>query len=266
MLAACGGGGGSGADAQSANPDPAPTVSISANPTSVDSGETATLNWSSTNATSCTGSGGWSGSKATSGSQATPALTQTTEFTLSCNGAGGGTVGRVTVTVNGTSGGSPTAQISATPPGVPVNGSTTLTWMSTNATSCTASGGWSGAKALNGSQSVGPIAQDQTYQLTCQGTGGNAIAMVSVDVRQAILSWTAPTKNTDGSALTNLSGYKLYWGNQSGSYGTPRTVDGADNTTQTIALSPGTYFFAVSAVDSGGNESALSNEVTKTVL
>ena len=37
-------------------------------------------------------------------------------------------------------------------------------------------------------------------------------------------------------------------------------------TTQTIALSPGTYFFAVSAVDSGGNESALSNEVTKTVL
>ena len=40
---------------------PVPTVTISANPTSVTSGGSSTLTWSSTNATSCTASGGWSG-------------------------------------------------------------------------------------------------------------------------------------------------------------------------------------------------------------
>ena len=201
-----------------------------------------------------------------SGSQATPSLTQTTEFTLSCNGAGGGAVGRVTVTVNA-GGGAPIVQISASPPGVSVGANTTLTWSSSNTASCTASGGWSGSKNLSGSQSVGPINQDQTYQLTCQGTsGGSAIAMVTVDVRQAILSWAPPTQNVDGSALTDLTGYKLYWGNSSRSYGTSQPVNGAGTTSQTLALSPGTYYFAVTALDSSGNESAFSNEVTKTVL
>ena len=62
-----------------------------------------------------------------------------------------------------------------------------------------------------------------------------------------------------GIAVTRL-------GRSSVRYAVAIFTNGANNTTQTIALSPGTYFFAVSAVDSSGNESALSNEVTKTVL
>ena len=65
---------------------PAPTVTISANPTSVSSGGSSTLTWSSTNATSCTASGGWSGSKATSGTQTLANLTTTATYTLTCTG------------------------------------------------------------------------------------------------------------------------------------------------------------------------------------
>ena len=54
---------------------PAPTVSLSANPTTITSGASTTLSWSSTNATSCTASGDWSGSKALTGSQVMSNLT-----------------------------------------------------------------------------------------------------------------------------------------------------------------------------------------------
>ena len=81
---------------------PVPTVSLAANPTSVTSGGASTLIWSSTNATSCTASGGWSGTKATSGSQSTGALTATGNFTLTCTGTGGSASASATVTVAAT--------------------------------------------------------------------------------------------------------------------------------------------------------------------
>jgi hypothetical protein len=90
--------------------------------------------------------------------------------------------------------------------------------------------------------------------------------MVTVGVRQAMLSWTAPTQNVDGSALTNLAGYKVYWGTGSRSYPNTADVSGASNTSHTLTLNPGTYFFAVTALDSSGNESAFSGEVSKIVL
>jgi hypothetical protein len=68
---------------------PAPTVSLSASPSTVTSGSTGTLTWSSSNATSCSGTGSWSGTKATTGSEVTPSLTATSTFTISCTGAGG---------------------------------------------------------------------------------------------------------------------------------------------------------------------------------
>lgn len=78
---------------------PAPTVNITANPTSIANGTSSTLNWSSTNATSCTASGAWSGTKATSGSQSTGNLTSSKTYTLTCTGAGGSASDSATVTV-----------------------------------------------------------------------------------------------------------------------------------------------------------------------
>ena len=82
---------------------PAPTVSLSANPTSITSGGSSTLTWTSTNATSCTASGAWSGSKATAGSQASGTLTSSSTFTLNCTGAGGSSGDSATITVTGAS-------------------------------------------------------------------------------------------------------------------------------------------------------------------
>src|SRR5262249_5296312 len=161
---------------------------------------------SSTNADSCTASGGWSGSKATSGNASTGAITTSTTYKLSCNGPGGAAVNQVVVGVSSST--SPSATLSASPPGVTPGGTTTLTWSSSNVTACNASGGWTGSKGLTGSQATAAINADQTFTLTCSGTGGNAVASTTVTVRSALLSWTAPTQNTDGTALTNLAGYK----------------------------------------------------------
>ncbi len=265
VVSACGGGSGGGSSTpDSGGGQSPPTVSLSANPTSVTSGGTTTLSWSTTNADTCTASGGWSGSRSVNGSAQSGALSATTTFTLSCNGPGGGAVARATVST--TAGASPSVQLTANPPGVAPGGTTSLSWTATNVTSCTASGGWSGVKALTGSETSSAINADQTYQLSCTGTNGNAVSMTTVTLRNAALTWTAPTKNVDGSALTNLSGYKVYWGTASRSYSQNANITGAGTTTYTTGLSPGTWYFAISALDATGAESAKSNEVSKTVF
>jgi hypothetical protein len=75
-----------------------PTVNLTANPGIIASGQSSTLTWSSTSATSCSASGGWTGTKATSGTQSV-SPTQTTTYTVSCTGSGGNTSQNVTITV-----------------------------------------------------------------------------------------------------------------------------------------------------------------------
>jgi hypothetical protein len=72
-------------------PAPATTaLSFSGSPTTVSAGGSALLNWSATNATSCTASGAWSGDKPTSGSNvSTGALNATSTYKLTCAGADG---------------------------------------------------------------------------------------------------------------------------------------------------------------------------------
>jgi peptidoglycan/xylan/chitin deacetylase (PgdA/CDA1 family) len=81
------------------SPPGTPTVSLSANPTSITSGQSSTLTWSSTNATSCTASGAWSGARELSGSVSV-SPTATATYTLACTGAGGTTSQSTTVTVS----------------------------------------------------------------------------------------------------------------------------------------------------------------------
>ncbi|HEV2700512.1 MAG TPA: hypothetical protein VGV09_02695 [Steroidobacteraceae bacterium] len=83
----------------------APTVNLTADATSVESGGTVHLIWTTTGATSCVASGGgWSGSftgsQATSGSATSPAITANTTFVLTCSGAGGQTAGSVMVNLS----------------------------------------------------------------------------------------------------------------------------------------------------------------------
>ncbi len=81
---------------------------------------------------------------------------------------------------------------------------------------------------------------------------------------QVQLAWDAPTTNVDGTPLTDLAGYRLYYGQTSGNY--QSFVDIGNQTTYTLAgLQPGqTYYFAVTAYDTSGTQSAFSNEVSYT--
>jgi hypothetical protein len=177
LVSACGGGA-----ATPVNSPAGPTVSLTANPTTVSSGGSSNLTWSSTDTTGCNGSGGWSGSKATSGGpQSTGALNSTTDFTLTCTGSGGSASQTVTVTVTSNPS-APTVSLTAVPASVASGTTSTLTWSSTNATSCTASGAWSGSKALSGAFTTAALAVTTSYTLTCTGAGGSASSTVVVTV------------------------------------------------------------------------------------
>jgi hypothetical protein len=81
-----------------------------------------------------------------------------------------------------TSSTAPTVAISADPSIVTSGGSTTLTWTSTGATACTASGAWSGAEAVSGTRSTGALSADTTYTLNCTGPGGNTQQSTTITI------------------------------------------------------------------------------------
>lgn len=248
---------------------PAPTVTISASPTTVKSGSTATLEWSSTDATSCVASGGWTGAEPLRGSQTTVALSNTTDFTLTCQGKGGSASQSVTVTVAAAA---PTVSLSASPSSISSGATSMLTWTSTNASACTASGGWSGSLAISGSKSTPALTQTTTYTLTCTGSAGTARQSTTVVVSTssgngaATLSWSAPTTNTNGTAVTPLTGYTVFYGTSPTNLTKSVAVSGANTLSyQITGLSSGTWYFAVAADAADGTQSALSKLGSKTI-
>ena len=110
LLAGCGG---SSYNGGNMGPPLAPTVTFAVAPTSITLGQSATLTWSTLNASSCTASGGWTGTEAASGTQTvTPAGTGNVTYTLNCTapagnaytgGGGGQTSMNATLTVNAAS-------------------------------------------------------------------------------------------------------------------------------------------------------------------
>jgi hypothetical protein len=160
----------------------------------------------------------------------------------------------------------PSVNLAAAEPVVPAGGSVVLSWSSENASGCSAGGGWSGVKALQGSATVGPLSQSTTFTLTCSGDGGNAVDMLSVSVQGVVsLGWEPPTENVDGSPLEDLAGYRIYYGQFSGSYTDELAVSDPDTSQYDVPLPSGSYYFAMTALDVEGNESAYSNEVVKVV-
>jgi hypothetical protein len=104
-----------------------------------------------------------------------------------------------------------------------------------------------------------------TAAITAASGSISATTVLTVNPATSVtLSWDAPTTNTDGTPLTDLAGYTVYYGTVPGNY--TRTMAAGNATTITISnLSPGTHYFAVTSVNSAGTESVSSNEVSKTL-
>lgn len=150
----------------------------------------------------------------------------------------------------------PVVNLSVTPASGIGSVTPTITWStSPAATSCTASGDWSGTKAASGTTTLAAVTASKSYTLTCvfPTTG-------SVQVQ-----WVPPTTNTDGSALANLSSYHVYVGSSATTLADKQLIAAPASTATVPGLANGTWFFAVSAVSATGKESAKSNVVTKTI-
>jgi hypothetical protein len=81
------------------------------------------------------------------------------------------------------------------------------------------------------------------------------------------LTWAPPTFNTDETALTNLAGYRIYYGNSANALTQTIQVTNAGATDYVVDnLSPGTWYFAISALSSADTESRQSTVTTSAVL
>jgi hypothetical protein len=78
--------------------------------------------------------------------------------------------------------------------------------------------------------------------------------------------WIPPSENTNGTALTDLAGYRIHYGTSTSNLNAVVQVASASLTSYTIPnLAAATWYFAISAYTTTGMESALSKTVSKTI-
>jgi hypothetical protein len=138
---------------------------------------------------------------------------------------------------------------------------------------------WSNFNRATGALSGTPTANDvglppDPITITAgNGSSSASIGPFTIEVNSAApttgsatLIWSAPTENADGTPVTGLAGYRVHFGTNGSALTQLIEVSGAASTTVVVSgLSSGTYYFAVSAYNSLGNESAFSNIATKTL-
>lgn len=148
-------------------------ITLTANPTLVAYNGSATIAWNASvsGITSCSLAGGTSTFTGLTGSVSTGQLKTDTTYTLTCQKSAGGSETR-TVTVD--VGSQVSLTISANPTTVRSGGVSTITWSSTNATSCKVTGpGIASDGPISGSATTAGLTADSTYVLDCAGEGGS---------------------------------------------------------------------------------------------
>ena len=272
-----------------ATPPAATIATFSATPSSLQAGAAASLAWSSNNASGCTagggsGSDGWGGQVPTSstGTSTGALMAGTYTYTLTCSGPGGtSAAGSAVVTVTTAPPPAGIASFAATPNQLTVGQSTQLTWSTSAATSCSASGGtrsdgWSGAKPASSSgTTVGPInaAGNYVYTLLCMGAGGNSAPVsVNVTVTAPVAASIQSFAVTPGSVTAGQSA-SLAWtssaatsctaGGGTGSDGWSGAKGTSSTGTSTGPLSTaGTVTYTLTCTGAGGSSAPSSTSVT----
>lgn len=125
---------------------------------------------------------------------------------------------------------------------------------------------------LTGTPGVGDVGTYSNITISVSdGQSSDSIGPFSIVVQgssvgSVTLSWSAPTQNEDGTPLTDLDGYRIYWGTTPGSYPSSVTIDNESVTTYVVDnLAPGTYEFVATSFNTSGVESGYSSPATRTV-
>jgi hypothetical protein len=124
--------------------------------------------------------------------------------------------------------------------------------------------------ALTGTATVGSFAN--IVISVSDGTASAALAAFAITVTapvvtgSATLNWTAPTQNSDGSALSDLAGYRVYMGTSATTLVQVASITNpATGSYAVTGLTAGIWYFSVSAVNSAGAESAQTAVASKTI-
>ncbi|MDB4939858.1 MAG: hypothetical protein JWO40_283 [Candidatus Doudnabacteria bacterium] len=197
--------------------------SFSPSPSSIASGQSATLSWATTNCTSASLSGGtFNGGTTvvTNGSASTQNLSSTTSYTLTATGASGSVNATTTVSVNSASA---CAIVSFYPTTTPVAPGSTgfLNFTSNgNCTSATLTGGiFNNTSTLRNATnlSAGTVNSNTNYTLTETDGTTTVSAVTSIAVTGTTCAITVNHSNGSGAYSYTLSGPSTYNGNNDGS-------------------------------------------------
>lgn len=93
-----------------------------------------------------------------------------------------------------------------------------------------------------------------------------AIDVTSVALGSVTLSWVPPSQNTDGSQLTDLAGYRIYYGVDPQNYSDVIEITNSSLTSYVVDnLTPNTWYFAATALNSSGMESTRSSPAARNI-
>jgi hypothetical protein len=93
------------------------------------------------------------------------------------------------------------------------------------------------------------------------------LAVKAPTLGSTTLSWTPPTEYQDGSPLTDLQGYKIYYGNSTTQLDQVLNIKNTGQKSHVVEnLAVGTWYFGVTAYDGAGRESTKSNIASKTIM
>lgn len=125
---------------------------------------------------------------------------------------------------------------------------------------------------LSGQPSLSDVGVFQRIEISVSdGMATTSLPEYSITVSQVqlgsmTLSWTPPTQNTDGTVLTDLAGYRIYYGPSEGNYPNRVIIDTAGLASYVVEnLVPDTYYVVATSVNAMGVESTYSNVAIKTV-
>ena len=141
----------------------------------------------------------------------------------------------------------PTCTLTAAPTEALGSANVTLTWSSTGATTCVASGAWSGVKECSGSGVMSGVNSTRTYTLSARAAQGKVVA-----------KWTKPTTNQDNTPAT-ITGFKLYIANAPSELDTATPLTFPASTLEHVFWrNPGDVSASIKSVRGDGVESAFS--------
>ena len=92
------------------------------------------------------------------------------------------------------------------------------------------------------------------------------VEVVATALGTVTLSWASPTTRSDGSPLVDLAGFRIFWGMDQGDYSNSVEIGNPGISSYVVEqLTPGRWFFTMSAFDSTGVDSPSSGVASTTI-